>query len=249
MKHFHADRHSGPAQIAQQQAMSENQRLMEHTILCPAAGQLCRLVARRRVRGRRGRPLCFRHLRVRAHVRPYAAGQWRDADARPGRSRQPRTPLAVARAMLDARSVPAPMVHCATMLRLFKTCLILLLMTVVPLHAATAGIGLACASAMAPAASPPAVMAMAMAACHGQAAVPMPTTVEAAKHRGDSGTSDQHAACSACGAACMGAFMPPPMPGTPPILAGAENVSIAAVVLPAGIIPDGVRRPPRRQGA
>lgn len=132
------------------------------------------------------------------------------------------------------------MVYCAPMLRLFKTWLILLLITAVPLHAATAGLGLPCASAPAQA-----VAAMPMAPCHRHAVMPA-STDEAAKRAGDSDGKNQHTACSACSALCMGAFMAPPMPGALPILRGAERVSIAAMPLHTGIIPDGLRRPPRR---
>lgn len=135
-----------------------------------------------------------------------------------------------------------PMVYCAPMLRLFKTWLILLLMTAVPLHAATAGLGLACASALVPAS--PAPEAMSMAPCHRHAAMPA-ATVEAAKQTGDSDAQGGHATCSACSTLCMGAFMPPPRPGTLPVLPGAESVSSAAMPLLDGIIPDGLRRPPR----
>ena len=142
------------------------------------------------------------------------------------------------------------MVYCTPMLRLFKTWLILLLITAVPLHAATAGIGLACASTPASSATPnlaaSAPAAMPMAPCHGHAAMPAVTAAaETTAQADDSGTQSQHAACSACSAACLGAFMPPPVPGALSLLAGAENVHIAAMPLLPGIIPDGLRRPPR----
>ena len=138
------------------------------------------------------------------------------------------------------------MIYCAPMLRLFKTWLILLLIAAVPLHAATAGMGLACASAAvqaSPGASPAA--ALPTASCHRHAAIGMDADAAAAQ-AGDSGAQNEHPSCSACSAACMGACMPPPVPGALPILAGAESVSIAAMPLLAGIIPDGLRRPPRR---
>lgn len=136
------------------------------------------------------------------------------------------------------------------MLRLFKTWLVLLLITALPLQAAAAGMGWPCASssparpqaAHAPAASPMGE------ACpqHGDAARASAATVGA-----DPGTPAHddggagHPACGSCAGLCTGACMPPSLASAPAALRGAENVPPSAPVLFTGFIPDALLRPPR----
>lgn len=124
------------------------------------------------------------------------------------------------------------------MLRLFKTWLILLLITAVPLHAAAAGATRMCA----PLAALPATMLAAD--CQPQHAQPSAVPDNA-------GTPEEHKppakhpACGACSSFCLGALMPPCL--ALPVVArtGAQQVAIATATLLTGLIPDGPRRPPR----
>ncbi|WP_051958646.1 hypothetical protein [Janthinobacterium sp. RA13] len=118
------------------------------------------------------------------------------------------------------------------MLRLFKTWVILLLITAVPLQTAAADSMLACAPfAAAPAAAVPA-------ACQHHAA-------DSASTPEDNKPPAKHPACGACSSFCAGALMPPclALPAVP--CTGAQQVAIATSTLPTGFIPDGPRRPPR----
>ena len=140
------------------------------------------------------------------------------------------------------------MLYFPAMLRLFKTWLVLLLITALPLQAAAAGMGWPCAdgsaarprAAHAPAASPMGE------ACphHGDAARASAATVEA-----DPGApmldGAGHPACGSCAGFCTGACMPPTLASAPAALRGAENVTPSATVLFTGFSPDGPLRPPR----
>ncbi|WP_402718463.1 hypothetical protein [Janthinobacterium rivuli] len=124
------------------------------------------------------------------------------------------------------------MLYFPAMLRLFKTWLILLLITAVPLQAAAAGAMLACAPfAAAPAAAAPA-------ACQHHAA-------DSAGTPEDNKPPAKHPACGACSSFCAGALMPPclALPAVP--CTGAQPATIATATLLTGFIPDGPRRPPR----
>ncbi|MCA1859905.1 hypothetical protein LE191_07230 [Janthinobacterium sp. HSC-3S05] len=124
------------------------------------------------------------------------------------------------------------MLYFPAMLRLFKTWLILLLITAVPLQAVAAGAMLACAPfAAAPATAVPA-------ACQHHAA-------DSAGTPEDNKPPAKHPACGACSSFCAGALMPPclALPAVP--CTGAQQVAIATATLLTGFIPDGPRRPPR----
>lgn len=122
------------------------------------------------------------------------------------------------------------MVYWAPMMRLFKTWLVLLLMTLLPLQAASAGIGMSCDDSL-----PQAVLADAEACQHQQAPA------------SDNAPADLHGVCNTCLALCMGALMPP---GTPSCLAACgatPHAAISDTLLLPGFVPDGPRRPPRQQ--
>ncbi|MDQ4624995.1 hypothetical protein [Janthinobacterium lividum] len=124
------------------------------------------------------------------------------------------------------------------MLRLFKTWLILLLITTVPLQAAAAGATRLCA----PFAASPA--AMKTAACQHHAARSS-AVADSASTPEDNETPAQHPACGACAGFCLGALMPPSLALPAAACTGAQQVTIATATLLAGFIPDGPRRPPR----
>ncbi|MGK5055814.1 hypothetical protein ACQ4WY_02585 [Janthinobacterium sp. LB2P49] len=124
------------------------------------------------------------------------------------------------------------------MLRLFKTWLILLLITAVPLQAAAAGATRLCS----PLAALPAAMMTADCQHHAaqSSAVPHSTgTPEENK------TPAKHPACGACSSFCLGALMPPCLALPAAACTGAQQVTIATATLLTGFIPDGPRRPPR----
>ena len=124
------------------------------------------------------------------------------------------------------------------MLRLFKTWLILLLITAVPLQATAAGAMRTCAPL---AAVPAAAMT---AACQHDAAQSS-AVPDSASTPEENKTPAKHPACGACSSFCLGALMPPGI--TPPAAScsGAQQVTIATAALLTGFIPDGPRRPPR----
>lgn len=136
------------------------------------------------------------------------------------------------------------------MLRLFKTWLVLLLITALPLQAAAAGMGWPCASsspARPQAAHAPAAPPMGE-ACpqHGDAARASAATAEADPGaRPHDGAGAGHPACGSCAGFCTGACMPPSLASAPAALRGAENVTPSAPVLFTGFIPDALLRPPR----
>ncbi|MGX9712940.1 hypothetical protein ACWYXJ_01650 [Janthinobacterium lividum] len=123
------------------------------------------------------------------------------------------------------------------MLRLFKTWLILLLITTVPLQAAAAGAMLLCA----PLADEPAT-AMTADCQHHAALSAMPDSASTPE---DDKTPAKHPACGACAGFCLGALMPPSLALPAAACTGAQQVTIATATLLAGFIPDGPRRPPR----
>jgi len=123
------------------------------------------------------------------------------------------------------------MLYFPAMLRLFKTWLILLLITAVPLQAAAAD------AMRLDAASPAAAMT---AACQHHAAQP-----DSADTPENGKASAKHPACGACSAFCLGALMPPCFTVPAVVLNGAEHATTGNAALLTGFIPDGLRRPPR----
>ncbi|SFX30840.1 hypothetical protein SAMN03097694_1572 [Janthinobacterium lividum] len=130
------------------------------------------------------------------------------------------------------------MLYFPAMLRLFKTWLILLLITAVPLQAAAAGATRLCAPL---AASPAAAMT---AACQHHDAQSS-TIPDSASTSENSKSPAKHPACGACSAFCLGALMPPGVTLPAAVLNGAEHAAVANATLLTGFIPDGLRRPPR----
>ena len=132
------------------------------------------------------------------------------------------------------------------MLRLFKTWLILLLITVVPLQAAAAGAMLLCAPLASAHASPGVTMA---AACQHHAAQSAAVPDSASKTPEEEKAPVKHPACGACSSFCLGALMPssPALPAA--AVNGAEHAAISIATLLTGFIPDGPRRPPRTLSA
>ena len=124
------------------------------------------------------------------------------------------------------------------MLKLFKTWLILLLITAMPLQVAASGATRMCA----PLAALPA--AMLAADCQHDAA-----QSSAAPHNADTQeenkTPAKHPACGVCANFCLGALMPPCLSLPAAACTGAQQVAIATATLLTGFIPDGPRRPPR----
>ncbi|MCC7597988.1 hypothetical protein IGS61_10855 [Janthinobacterium sp. FW305-129] len=127
------------------------------------------------------------------------------------------------------------------MLRFFKTWLILLLITAVPLQAAVAGSMRLCAPLAPVHASPAAAMAT---TCPHHAARSS-AVADSAGTPEDNKTPAKHPACGACASFCLGALMPPCLAPPAAALNGAEHAAIAATALLTGFIPDGPRRPPR----
>ena len=126
------------------------------------------------------------------------------------------------------------MLYFSAMMRLFKTWLILILMVLLPLQAVAAEIRMACANGQQQAARGlPADTAAAP--CHQARETPL-----AADAHGE-----RHAACGACAAFCLGAFMPASFGTGLPDGSCAEDVTVTETPPPAGFIPDGPRRPPR----
>ena len=124
------------------------------------------------------------------------------------------------------------------MLRLFKTWLILLLMTLLPLQAAAAGATRMCA----PLAALPAAMMAADCQHHDAVRPAAPDGTSTAK---DDKTHAKHPACGVCSNFCLGALMPPCLSLPAAARTGAQQVTIATATLLTGFIPDGPRRPPR----
>lgn len=130
------------------------------------------------------------------------------------------------------------MLYFLAMLRLFKTWLILLLITAVPLQAAAAGATRTCAPL---AALPAAMMAADCQQHHAQ-----PSAVPDGAGTPEENTSPaKHPACGACSSFCLGALMPPCLALPAAACTGAQQVAIATATLLTGFIPDGPRRPPR----
>ena len=124
------------------------------------------------------------------------------------------------------------------MLRLFKTWLILLLITAVPLQAAAAAATRTCAPL---AALPAATMAADCQQHHAQ-----PSAAQDGAGTPEENTSPaKHPACGACSSFCLGALMPPCLALPAAGCHGAQQVAIATATLLTGFIPDGPRRPPR----
>ena len=126
------------------------------------------------------------------------------------------------------------MLYFPAMLRLFKTWLILLLITAVPLQAAAAGAMRTCAALTA---SP---AAMTTTACQHHAAQP-----HSASTPKDIKTPAKHPACGACSSFCLVALMPPSLALPAVVVNGAQQVTTTTAILLTGFIPDGPRRPPR----
>ncbi|MGK5011638.1 hypothetical protein [Janthinobacterium sp. MDB2-8] len=124
------------------------------------------------------------------------------------------------------------------MLRLFKTWLILLLITAVPLQAGAAGATRTCA----PLAALPAAMMAADCQHHAAQSSAVPNS---AGTQEDNKPPAKHQACGACASFCLGALMPPCLALPAPACSGAQQVTIATATLLTGFIPDGPRRPPR----
>ena len=124
------------------------------------------------------------------------------------------------------------------MLKLFKTWLILLLITAMLLQVAASGATRMCA----PLAAWPA--AMLAADCQHDAA-----QSSAVPHNADTQeenkTPAKHSACGVCANFCLGALMPPCLSLPAAACTGAQQVTIATATLLTGFIPDGPRRPPR----
>jgi hypothetical protein len=130
------------------------------------------------------------------------------------------------------------MLYFSAMLRLFKTWLILLLITAVPLQAAAAGAMRLCAPL---AASP----AAADAACQHHAAQSAVVADSASTTPEENKAPFKHPACGACSSFCLGALMPPSPALPAAAVNGAEHGAISIATLLTGFIPDGPRRPPR----
>ncbi|KHA76459.1 hypothetical protein NC77_23715 [Janthinobacterium lividum] len=130
------------------------------------------------------------------------------------------------------------MLYFSAMLRLFKTWLILLLITTVPLQAAAAGAMRLCA----PLADEPAAAMTAACQQHAARSSAMPDSASTPE---DNKTPAKHPACGACAGFCLGALMPPSLALPAAACSGAQQVTIATATLLAGFIPDGPRRPPR----
>jgi hypothetical protein len=129
------------------------------------------------------------------------------------------------------------MLYFPAMLRLFKTWLILLLITAMPLQAAASGATRMCAPL---AASPAAMLA---ADCqHGAAQSSAPHSTDKQE---ENKTPAKHPACGVCANFCLGALMPPCLSLPAAACTGAQQVTIATATLLTGFIPDGPRRPPR----
>ncbi|KKO64842.1 hypothetical protein VM94_01546 [Janthinobacterium sp. KBS0711] len=127
------------------------------------------------------------------------------------------------------------MLYFPAMLRLFKTWLILMLITAVPLQAAAAGAMRTCAA--------PAAAEM-MAACQHHDAQSS-TVPHSASSPENSKSPAKHPACGACSSFCLGALMPPGLALPAVVVNGAQQVTTATATLLTGFIPDGPRRPPR----
>ncbi|WP_166447247.1 hypothetical protein [Janthinobacterium lividum] len=117
------------------------------------------------------------------------------------------------------------------MLRLFKTWLILLLITAVPLQAAAAGAMRTCAAPIA---------AEMMAACQHHDAQP-----DSASTPENSKSPAKHPACGACSSFCLGELISPCPTLPAAILDGVKHAGVANAALLTGFIPDGPHRPPR----
>ena len=130
------------------------------------------------------------------------------------------------------------MLYFPAMLKLFKTWLILLLITAMLLQVAASGATRMCA----PLAAWPA--AMLAADCQHDAA-----QSSAVPHNADTQeenkTPAKHSACGVCANFCLGALMPPCLSLPAAACTGAQQVTIATATLLTGFIPDGPRRPPR----
>ena len=124
------------------------------------------------------------------------------------------------------------------MLRLFKTWLILLLMTLLPLQAAAAGATRMCA----PLAALPAAMMAADCQHHAAQSSAVPHSADTQE---ENKTPTKHPACGVCSNFCLGALMPPCLSLPAAARTGAQQVTIATATLLTGFIPDGPRRPPR----
>ena len=132
------------------------------------------------------------------------------------------------------------MVYFCAMMRLLKTWLLLMLMTLLPLQAVAAGMRLSCANELQGTRHSLSTDAGAP-ACHQAQATPKMDGTDST----DSAPGERHAVCGACSASCMGACMSPP---SAPALAasdGAQSVPLTDTPPLAGFVPDGPRRPPR----
>ncbi|MGK5028785.1 hypothetical protein [Janthinobacterium sp. DSP2-3-3] len=123
------------------------------------------------------------------------------------------------------------------MMRFFKTWLILILMTLLSLQAAAAGMRMSCAHGAQGVAHKVPARAIAQ-SCHQVQATPDMAGA-------DSAPGERHAVCGVCSAFCMGALVPPSIAPALPACSGAESVTMTTTPLPAGFVPDGPRRPPR----
>ena len=130
------------------------------------------------------------------------------------------------------------MLYFLAMLKLFKTWLILLLITAVPLQAAASGVTRACA----PLAALPAAMLAANCQHH---AAQSSAVAHSAGTQEENTTPAKHPACGVCANFCLGALMPPCLSLPAAACTGAQQVTIATATLLTGFIPDGPRRPPR----
>ncbi|MGK5047284.1 hypothetical protein ACQ4WP_15490 [Janthinobacterium sp. GB4P2] len=130
------------------------------------------------------------------------------------------------------------MLYFPAMLRLFKTWLILLLITAVPLQAGAAGATRTCA----PLAALPAAMMAADCQHHAAQSSAAPHSVGTQE---ENKTPAKHPACGACSSFCLGALMPPCLALLAAACTGAQQVTIATATFLTGFIPDGPRRPPR----
>lgn len=130
------------------------------------------------------------------------------------------------------------MLYFPAMLRLFKTWLILLLITAVPLQAAAAGATRLCA----PRAVLPAAMMAADCQHHAAQSSAVPDSASTPE---ENKAPAKHPACGACSSFCLGALIPPCLALPAPACSGAQQVTTATATLLTGFIPDGPRRPPR----
>jgi hypothetical protein len=126
------------------------------------------------------------------------------------------------------------------MKRFFRAFLLWLLIAVLPLHAATAAVGMSCANGHG---NEPALMA-------GHHSAPSMDGNQHAAHDHEAAghsTSDDgsHTSCSACSTFCSAPAVPATAQIAVPHFDGSEMLLAAPATLATGFIPEGPRRPPR----